>query len=220
MSFPVGPLEAFETKLVFALLLRDRLRLQDTLEGGVTVTAGLQAGFQKDSSGTFLFFNLSKGSVGFKVRSNPDTPYYLPIDLTVTIPLPSPLWPAFPDLSLADKTLPLWDPNQPAAFRAQFLESCLSPSCAYPFDSGATLVRGTVLKAGAPLAGVTVSDTAGATWPYVTGADGQFVLIFQEPAALPTPVTIRAELAGNPTVDTPVTVLRAVTGTLTIKLGQ
>jgi hypothetical protein len=219
MSFPVGPFETSETQLAFALMLRDGLTLADALAGEVTVMAGAQKGQQKSVTGTFLFFQLPKGALQLAVRSNPDTPYYLPVDLTVTIPPPSPLWPAFPDISLADKTLPLSDPKQPSAYRAQFLQTCLSPTTAYPFDAGATLVRGTVLHADAPLAGVKLFVPADNTvLPYATAADGQFVLLFPQPVAQPTAVTIRAQRAGNTDVDTQVTVARAATVTARINL--
>jgi hypothetical protein len=218
MSFLVDAFETSETQLIFALLLRDRLTFADALVGDVTVSAGARPGWRKGSSGTFLFFNLPNGAANLAVHSSADTPYYLPADLTVMIPPGSPLWPAYPDISLADKTLPLWDPRQPAAYRTQFLLACLSPSVAYPFDEAATLVRGTVLHADAPVLGVTVSDTAGNALPYVTGSDGQFVLAFQQPPALPTAITIRAQEPGNPAVDTSVTLRRAAVATLQINL--
>jgi hypothetical protein len=55
--------------------------------------------------------------------------------------------------------------------------------------------------------------------PYVTGADGQFVLALQQPPALPTSVTISAQQQGGPVVNNSVTVRRADTATLTINLG-
>lgn len=219
MTFSVGALETSETQLQFALLLRDRLTLADALMGDVSVVASGLSGSRKARSGTFVFSSLPKGAVDLVVSSSPTTPYYLPTDIKVTIPPASPLWPAFPDITLADKTLPLWDPGQPQAYRTQFLQACLSPSVAYPFDAGMTMVRGTVLHANVPVSNVTVSDSGStALVPYVTGADGQFVLLFSNPPALPTAVTIRAQRPGNPDVDTPVTLLRAATVTLQINL--
>jgi hypothetical protein len=226
MSFPIGPSEKSVTTLSFALLLRDRLTFADALSGDVGVAAGSIIGERKGSSGTFLFFGLGTGSLNFSVRSAPYTPYYLPVNIPVTVPMPSPLWPAFPDITLADPSLPLWDPNQRAAYRTQFLQACLSPTVAYPFDSGATLVRGTVLVPGTvtdsaskkPVGGVTVSALSGDAMPYLTAADGQFVLMLQQPAALPTDVTIRAQRPGHPDVDTKVKVRRASTVTLEIDL--
>ncbi|MGB8843089.1 MAG: hypothetical protein WCC64_18695 [Aliidongia sp.] len=220
MTFPIGPLEASVTDLSFALLLRDRLTFADALAGNVGVTEGSRIGQRKGTTGTFLFFDLNKGPISLSVRCAPDTPYYLPADIPVTVPMPSALWPAFPDITLADPSLALWDPKQPAAYRTQFLQACLAPSIDYPFDPGATLVRGTVTDSASKktLAGVTVSDSSGNTLPYVTDTDGQFVLVFQQPAALPTSVTIRAQRQGHPDVDTQVTVRRAATVTLQIGL--
>jgi hypothetical protein len=156
--------------------------------------------------------------VDLAVRSGVDTPYYLPTDITVTLPPASPLWPAFPDISIANSSLPLWDPGQPAPYRTQFLQSCLSPTTAYPFDSAATLVRGTVLHAGAPAPAATVSDVGGLALPYVTAADGQFVLLFQKAPGPPTNVTIRAQRGGNPDVHVNVMVHRAATASVVINV--
>jgi hypothetical protein len=86
MSFPTNPLEQNDTRLKFALLLRDRLNFSTQLLGDVTVAAGPRAGWRKDTSGTFLFFDLPAGSVDFAVRSAADTPFYLPTDVTVMLP--------------------------------------------------------------------------------------------------------------------------------------
>ncbi len=220
MTFPVGSLESSVTTLSFALLLRDRLTFADALAGDVGATAGPITGQRKGTTGAFVFFSFKNGPTTLKVRSAPSTPYYLPADIAVTVPMPSALWPAFPDITLANPALALWDPNQPAAYRTQFLQACLAPSIAYPFDSGATLVRGTVTNSATKkaLAGVTVSDASGSTLSYVTSADGQFVLVFQQPPASPTPVTIRVQRAGQPEVDTQVTLRRAATATLLIAI--
>jgi hypothetical protein len=222
MSFPIGSLEHSGIRLIFALLLRDRLTFANALFGNVSVIGGSRAGLRKDGSGTFLFFKLPNGAIDFSVRSGADTPYYLPANITVTIPPPAPPppalpWPAFPNISLANSTLPLWDPNQPAAYRTQFLQCCLSPAIAYPFEPTATLVRGTALHGDARVAGVAVSDLGGLSLPYVTGADGQFVLVFQK---VPSPlnVTLRARRAGAPDVDVNVTVLRGATASVVINL--
>lgn len=220
MTFPVGRLEFSVTTLSFALLLRDRLTFADALAGDVTVTAGSATGLRKGSSGVFVFFSLGKGPISLSVRSSADTPYYLPTTIAVTLPMTSPLWPAFPDSEIADPSLDLWDLKQPAAYRTQFLQACLAPSVAYPFDSGATLVRGYVTDSAtkAALADVTVSSSA-ATLSYVTGADGQFVLVVQQPPALPTPpVTILAQRQGHPDVSQQVALQRAATVTLEIKI--
>jgi hypothetical protein len=221
MSFPTIPLESDVTQLSFALLLRDGLTLGDELLGDVMVTAASRVGARKGSSGEFLFFGLGAGPLTLSVRSDLDTPYYLPADIAVTLPMPSPGWPAFPDATVADPSLPLWDPKQALAFRTQFLAACLAPSIAYPFDAGATLVRGTAQDAasGKFVKGVTVSAPSDDAIPYVTGDDGQFVLALQKPPALPAPITIRARRPRRPDVDNQVTVQRAATTTLTISLS-
>ena len=118
---------------------------------------------------------------------------------------------------MANSALPLWDPNQPAAYRTQFLQCCLLPAIAYPFDPIATLVRGTVLHGDARVPEVRVSDLNGLALPYVTGADGQFVLVFQN-APTPPNVTLRAQRAGSPDVNVNVTVQRAATVSVVINL--
>jgi hypothetical protein len=218
MSFPTNPLEQNDTRLKFALLLRDRLNFSTQLLGDVTVAAGPRAGWRKDTSGTFLFFDLPAGSVDFAVRSAADTPFYLPTDVTVMLPPASLTWPAFPDIALADPSLMLWDPAQPPAYRTQFLQACLTPAVAYPFDPTATLLRGMVLHAGAPLAGVTMSDVAGNAPSSFTGADGQFVLAFQSPPTSPVNVTVRAHRAGSPDVDTSVMIRRGTTTAVQINV--
>jgi hypothetical protein len=218
MSFRTGPLEHSKIQLTFALLLRDRLTFADALVGNVGVRAGPRAGWRKNGSGTFLFFELPNGAVDLAVRSAADTPYYLPADIIVSIPPASPLWPAFPDISLANPALPLSDPGQPAAYRTQFLQCCLSPAIAYPFDPTATLVRGTVLHGDARVPGVEISDLGGLALPYVTAADGQFVLVFQKPPGPPTNLTIRARRRGGPDVDVNVMVRRAATTSVVINL--
>jgi hypothetical protein len=48
MSFQIGRLEHRQTRLTFALLLRDRLSLADALVGNVGVTAGPRTGWRKN----------------------------------------------------------------------------------------------------------------------------------------------------------------------------
>jgi hypothetical protein len=218
MGFVTFPPEQNDTKLIFALRLRDRLTLLDALAGDVSVTAGAATGWRKGGSGTFLFFSLPNGPTTFAVRSGPDTPFYLPTDINVTLPAGTALWPAFPDITLANPTLPLSDPGQPAAYRTQFLQCALQPAIAYPFDNGATLLRGMVLQAGVAVSGASVFDVPGNALPYTTGADGQFVLVWTNPPAAPVATTIRTQRAGHPDVDTTVTIQRGVTTAVTINV--
>lgn len=150
----------------FALQLYDGFTGQEHLEGQVVVSiAGLKPPFQKTDSATFVFLNIGAGTYSISVASSDQTPYYLPVTITVTLPLSDPVWQAYPDLSLADPTKPINDPGQPAAYRAQLALATLKPTPQYPFPPSATLVRGTVLSGGVPVAGATVlrvGDPSGA----------------------------------------------------------
>jgi hypothetical protein len=178
--------------------------------------------FRKTPQATFLFFGLFTGEYVAHVRSNvglPDqTPqYYLPADvsitvadLPVTVPVQQPIWPAFPDINLADSTKPLDDPTQNAAYRTQRLAATLQPSTAYPFPAGSTLVRGTVFANGAPLAGATVQSTA-AELQYLTGEDGEFVLFFTQISGVDQTITLQATHALHPAVQQNTDVHRGMT---------
>jgi hypothetical protein len=209
MSFPVTLLEQSDTVLTFALLLRDGLSLSPRLQGAVSVTAAGRAGQRQADGGSFVFFGLAPGATDFAVRSGADTPYYLPADINVTLPAGAPSWPAFPDIGLADATLLLSDPAQPAAYRAQFLQACLTPSVSYPFDPDATLLRGTVLHGGVAAAHVSVTDRAGNAAPGLTNENGEFVLAFTAPATSPFSVTVRTHGGGLADTDTQVNIIRA-----------
>src|SRR3989442_7569274 len=90
MPFPTLVSESTEVDLQFALLLRDGFADSDELVGDVTVSGGTIQGQQKDSTGAFLFYNLKLGAQSLSVRSGPDTPYYLPVDIAITVPVPPP----------------------------------------------------------------------------------------------------------------------------------
>jgi hypothetical protein len=111
--------------------------------------------------------------------------------------MPHPLWPAFPDITLADQDKLLDDPAQPAAYRAQRQAATLQPSTAYPFPIGATLVRGIVLADGVPLAGATVRHS-GAEQMYQTGSDGEFVLFFENVSGVAERITLLATHSPHP----------------------
>jgi hypothetical protein len=218
MSFPTLHGESLEITLQFALLLRDGFAGSDQLVGNVTVASGTIDGQQKDSSGAFLFYNLKPGPQSLEVSSAPDTPYYLPKQIPVTVPMPSALWPAFPDVTLANPSLPLGDPGQTAVYKAQRQSATLLPTNAYPFPEGATLIRGTVMHGGQPLGSAMVQQ-AGATDPaYITGADGQFVLFLSNPPGLPQQVTVNATHAGLAAGIANVTVIRGLTVSVTINM--
>jgi hypothetical protein len=164
----------------FALQLYDGFTGLQQLEGKVVVSiAGLKSPLQKTDSATFVFLNIGAGTYSISVASSVQTPYYWPVNITVTLPLSDAVWQAYPDLSVGDPTKPIDDPSQPAAYRAQLALATLNPTPQYPFPPSATLVRGTVLAGGAPLEGATVlrvGDTTGAT----SAANGDFVLFFDD----------------------------------------
>jgi hypothetical protein len=193
----------------FALQLFDGFTGESQLEGPVTVTiAGRKPPVAKRDSATFVFLGIGAGAYSIAVRAGDVAPYYLPAVVPVTLPMPDPLWQAYPDLSLADPTRPLDDPGQPAAYRAQRALATLRPTPHYPFPAEATLVRGTVLAAGAPLSGATVlraGDPVGA----LSDANGEFVLFFDDVGGMGQAATIRAThpLIAGP-VDVSVTLQR------------
>jgi hypothetical protein len=186
--------------------------------------------FRKTPQATFLFFGLFAGEYIAHVRSNvglPDqTPqYYLPTDvsitvadLPITVPVQQPIWPAFPDITLADSTKPLDDPTQNASYRAQRLAATLQPSTAYPFPAGSTLVRGTVFASGEPLAGATVQSAA-AEVQYLTGEDGEFVLFFTQISGVDQTITLQATHALHPAVQQNTDVHRGMTVTINIVMA-
>jgi hypothetical protein len=218
-----------ELQLCLALLLYDGFTGAQELIGNIsvslaneTLTSPLtsplhrfqntpQTTFRKTPLSTFLFFGLSRSVYIVHVRSNVDLPdqtppYYLPADVSVNvvglpiaIPVLKPVWPAFPDINLADGTKPLDDPTQPAAYREQRLAATLQPSTAYPFPAGSTLVRGTVLANGVPLAEATV-QRVGDNLQYTTADDGGFVLFFTQIKGVGETITLQATHALHPTV--------------------
>ena len=218
MPFPVNSAETTQVNLQFALLLRDGFAQSDELLGGVTVSCGAIEGRRKDSSGVFLFFDLKPGPLVFTVESDPYTPYYLPTRIAASVPMPSALWPAFPDLTIADPDLPLGDPGQTAAYKAQRQQVSLLPAVQYPFPAGSTLIRGTVRHGGALLSAATIQQAGGIDDAYTTGRDGQFVLFVTQPPSLPQSVTINAKHAGLADGNVNVVLLRGQSVSIRIDL--
>ena len=218
MPFPTHPPESRVTTLQFAVQLRDAFADSDQLLGDVKVSSGAVNGVRKDASGTFLFYNLKAGQQALAVRSGRDTPYYVATDIAVNVPMPSKLWPAFPDVTLADTSLPLGDPGQTAAYKAQRTLATLLPTNAYPFPPGSTLIRGTVTHAGAPLSAATVQIQGTSGPAYVTGSDGQFVLFLPAQSGLPQQVTVNAKHAALADGNANVTVLSGLTVSVAIDM--
>jgi hypothetical protein len=212
MPFATTYGESTNVQLAFALLLRDRYAQSDQLVGAVNVNAGNIPAMRRDgATGCFVFLNLKPGAHTLNVTADQWTPYYRSVSIPVVAPPPPAKWPAYPDITLANRNLRLDDPAQPAAFRKQFLLASLLPTAQYPFDSGATLVRGQITSGGAPLADATVSHVGGDEVPYVTDTNGEFVLFFEQSAGVPQPVTLRATHAAKVDKDQNVTILRGTT---------
>lgn len=202
------------------LLLSDAFANSRTLQGDLQVKINSGgAYFRKDPDGTFVFLDVAvPGKYTVNVRSVPETPYYLPADIPITVPFTRATWPAYPDLALANPDKMLDDPTQPAPYRAQRDEAALVPSTSYPFPSGATLVRGTVRAGAVNLSGATVRVT-GQPRGYTTGDDGEYVLYFNHVVGRVQTVTLVASKAGKPDVSTVVDVLRGMTVTLDFKMA-
>jgi len=178
--------------------------------------------FRKTPDAIFLFFGLAPGAYTFEVRSNSASrdkkpSYYLPTDVSFDVnDLPAvvaaqkPVWPAFPDINLADQTKPLDDPTQPETYRVQRQAATLQPTTAYPFPADATLVRGTVFANGVPLAGTKV-QRIGEDLSYLTVGDGAFVLFLTEISGTGTIITLQATHALHPPVQQKIKVHRGMT---------
>jgi len=128
------------------------------------------------------------------------------------------LWPGFPDIRLADPKLPLGDAGQTAAYMTQRAKATLSPSIAYPFPEGATLIRGRVTHGGGPLAGASVKQAGSRDPGYVTDAEGQFVLYWSDAPATQKAVTLNVTAAGFPNKNATVTVMRGLTVSTTVDM--
>jgi hypothetical protein len=218
VKFKTTSLDTRELRLSLALTLFDGFSRTSRLVGHTTVRFADKPlvrpflPFQKAPEAIFLFFEpLPPGAYTVEIRSEEDDPpYYLPADVSVVLPMPNPLWPAFPDVSLADQNKPLDDPTQPAAYRAQRAAVTLQPSTAYPFPVGATLVRGRVIADAMPLAAAMVRR-GGDDMAYTTGEDGEFVLFFPGINGMAETVTLRASHPLHVDVDHTVQIRRGMT---------
>ncbi len=194
-----------QVTLSVALLLSDQLTKRRELVGSVSVTLEGKPSiapyrpYKKDQDGTFCFVGLPNGGYVVQVRSENLHPVYQPVDITLSVPQDDvrvdPKWPAYPNLALANQTLPLDDPGQPVLYRNQRNLSMLRPSIYYPFPEGATLIRGTVLAYGDPVDNATVSHTEGDS-VYVTTEDGQYVLFMRRIVGLKASVEVRTTMTG------------------------
>src|SRR5258708_3820267 len=116
----MAELETITSSIRFVLELRDAFTRTPVLPGAVEVQISNEwKPFTKPAQGLWIFPALPDGVFNIEVRPAPDVPYYLPVDIPITLPPSNPLWPAFPDRTLANLNLNLDDPAQPAAYRAQ-----------------------------------------------------------------------------------------------------
>lgn len=162
--------------------------------------------FRKLPDSTFLLFEMPAGAYTVEVRS----PVYVARDIPLALPPQNPLWPAYPDVTLADEDLPLDAPAQPAAYSAQRARATLQPSVKYPFPAGATLVRGTVHAGGSALKGASVRRSGDAN-AYLTGDDGEYVLFFFDIPGTGQALTIQATHPQHAPANTNVTSIRGMT---------
>ena len=235
-----------EQKLVFALMLLDRFTETNLAVGKISVRIANQpfeppfVPAHQPGQALFFFYDLPAGAYTIRVRSNregkaddaripqedeppyylSEPPYYFAVDIPIVIPPANDRWPAYPDLLLADQNKPLNDPTQPLAFREQRARATLQPTVAYPFPTGASLVRGRVLANGNALGNARVRriDIADGL-EYRTGTDGYYVLFFKSVKGTDEPITIRASHVFHPDKDQPVTVRRGMTVTQNIVMA-
>jgi hypothetical protein len=216
------------SQMSFGLLLSDAFTQSCQLAGRTTVSllGRRDSPIEKSSEGAFIFLNLAPGAYTVQVRSNESglagnrtaaRPFYLDLDLPINLPLGTPLWPAYPDLALANQNLPLDDPAQPAAYRAQRQNAALKPTTWYPFPEGATLVRGTVRFGNVALAGATVRTESGGQ-SYLTGPEGEFVLFFNQVEGTSEDIVLEATHPLHPLTDTDVTLQRGRTAVCDITM--
>ena len=217
---PNSTLDTSELGPDLGVLLFDGYTGQSRLLGDTSVilVGGRSLPYQKVPESTYLFYAVRRGNYTVQVRSAEESPYYLGVDIPITLPMPNSLWPAFPDVTLADLSKPLDDPAQPAAYRAQRDLAGLRPSTAYPFPADATLVRGTVSSRTVPVAGAMVQNLGG-NERYLTGGDGGFVLPLSRPVGMIGKITVRASHPIYPTFQQDVTVRRGATTGLNIDMG-
>jgi hypothetical protein len=149
--------ETIQTRLALALMLRDGFTQRPQLFGDIDVSVpDVEQGYRKPLESTFLFYTLAPGSVTIRVRSKAEPPLYLDRDISITLPMADPQWPAFPDRSVANPALPFDSVAQTPLFRSQYLESLLLPSPSYPFPADTSLIRGIVSSSAGPLDDVSI----------------------------------------------------------------
>ena len=166
------------------LLLFDGITGSGALAGNVVVQIGGVKPLYQNPLSTFVFGNLPDGNYLVNIQSKADEPYYLPVNIPIALPFPRPadtlweqppVWPAYPDIVLADPSKTLQDPVQTPAYLGQRALATLLPTTRYPFPAGATLVRGSVTANGSPLSGALVTTA-------LAGVPGQLAVTVVTPA--------------------------------------
>lgn len=172
----------FQPSLV--LFLWDGFTGSNALAGDVIVRIGQTCPLFQDAHAEFVFGTLANGSYMVNVESVAGEPYYLPVNIPVTIPFPRPadslwnerpVWPGYPDIVLSDPTKMLGDPDQTPAYLGQRATATLSPAVTYPFPASATLARGVVTAKGLPLSGALVTTA-------LVAQPGQFSVVVVDPS--------------------------------------
>ncbi len=218
-----------QVQLRLAILLSDQFTKKRELRGPVSMAIagkpqiGAYIPYRKPDEGTFCFYDgLPNGTYTLQVKSEDKPPIYLPIDISLSVPLSDsavdPKWPAYPNLALADRDLPLDDPTQPQKYKDQRKLSMLRPTVFYPFPVEATLIRGRVLSGNNPVDNATVSHDGGES-NYVTEKDGWYVLFVRKFSGLAQQVTIKTIKSGFPDNTMAVTAKRGQTVTQDIALS-
>jgi hypothetical protein len=235
----VSGLKFYETiappALSLALQLFDAFTGESTVYGSLDVSiAGQPAPTQMPGQSAFLFYDLPAGTYTISVASAEEPPYYFPTSILVTLPVASIQnsstgtsisWPAFPDISKADLTIPLNDPAQNPAYLDERAQAGLSPTPKYPFPPDATLVRGVVSNGSTPVQGVNV-QCSDAVAQVTTDGNGEFVLIFESLSATvngtSSLVTQKSEVVnasfGETQKSATVQVMRGMTASVQIQL--
>lgn len=153
-----------------------------------------------------------RGGVGARIAGLMDRPIVNASGMLVFVNLPDrPLYDVevdgrragFPFVERFAFTPPAADDQNPAARRRDVL---LTPGPDYPFAPGTTLVRGIVVRGGAPVAGAAITATptaGGAAFATRSVANGAFALALRLPpsgphaAQTPVPVAIAVSEGGD-----------------------
>ena len=205
-----------EMTLRFALILFDHFTRQNRLLGNTTVRIANQPvkepfiPLHKAPDAVYAFPHLEPGRYVADIASDEDTPYYRKANIPFTLPTPNKHWPAFPDLTLADLSLPLDDPAQPQAYRDERRLATLKPTTAYPFPEDATLLRGTV-RAGTNLLPGAKVEVVDADLEYETAENGDFVIFFPRVRGARETVAVRVTHALHLPVETEIAISRGAT---------